>query len=133
MPDLKTLFENIHTIAIVGFSADEQKPAHFVPRYLRDAGYRIIPVNPKVPSAWNERGYASLKDIPEVVDAVLVFRRPEYCPDVVRDALAMPHQPLVIWLQSGIISPEAQRLAGEAGIPFIQDRCMKVEHQRLYD
>lgn len=130
MADIQEILHRIKSIAVVGFSDNPDKAAYYIPHYLHEVGYRIIPVNPRIPEAWGERGYASLKDIPEPVDAVVVFRRPEYCPDVVRDVLSMPHRPQVIWLQSGITSPEAKRLAEEAGITFVQDRCMKVEHQR---
>lgn len=132
MTNIRTVLENVRTIAVVGFSTDPEKPAYYVPEYLHDAGYRIVPVNPKVEEAWGERGYAKLTDIPEQVDLVLVFRRAEYCPDVVRDALAMPHRPRAIWLQSGIVSPEAQRLATDAGLDFVQDRCVMVEHRRYH-
>jgi len=129
--DIRALLEQVRTIAVVGFSTDAAKPAHYVPAYMHEHGYRILPVNPKVTEAWGERGYASLRDIPDPVDLVLVFRRPEYCPEVVRDAIAMPHHPRAIWLQSGIISPEAKRLAEEAGMAFVQDRCIMVEHRSL--
>jgi predicted CoA-binding protein len=130
MPDYRALLDTVRTIAVVGFSVDEGKAGYYVPEYLHRMGYRIIPVNPKVSDAWGERGYACLHDIPEPVDLVLVFRRSEFCPDVVRDALAMPHRPQAIWLQTGITSSEAKTLAEEAGIPFVQDRCLMVEHRR---
>lgn len=129
MFDLRTLLEEAHTIAVVGLSSDETRPGHYVPRYLHDAGYRIIPVNPALPEMWGERGYASLREIADPVDIVLVFRRADACPAVVRDALALPHPPRVIWLQSGIISAEAEALASAAGIPFVQNRCLMVEHR----
>ncbi|MHB9025631.1 MAG: CoA-binding protein [Armatimonadota bacterium] len=125
------ILKSTHTIAVVGFSEDEGKAGHYVPAYLQKRGYRIIPVNPKVAEAWGERGYAALTDIPEPVDLVVVFRRSEYCADVVRDALAMPHRPRAVWLQSGITSAEARRLAEEAGIVYIEDRCAMVEHRRM--
>jgi predicted CoA-binding protein len=129
--DERALLAGVHTIAVVGFSSDEQKPAHYVPAYLHEAGFRILPVNPKVAEAWGERGYASLAEIPEPVDLVLVFRRSEYCPGVVQDALAMAHLPRIIWLQSGIVSPEAEALARDAGIAFVQDRCLMVVHRHM--
>jgi predicted CoA-binding protein len=131
MPDIRYLLEEIHIIAVVGFSHDTAKAGHYVPHYLHDAGYRILPVNPRVAEAWGEPAYASLRDIPDPVDLVLVFRKPQYCPAVVRDALAMPQRPKVIWLQSGILSPEAQQLAEAAGIIFIQNRCIMVDHRHL--
>ncbi len=131
METTRELLESVHTIAVVGFSLDEGKAGYYVPAYLHDMGYRIIPVNPAVTEAWRERGYASLRDIAEPVDLVLVFRRAEYVPDIVRDALAMPHRPRAIWLQSGIVSPEGEALARAAGLTVMQDRCIMVEHRRL--
>ncbi len=128
--ELREVVRAIHSVAVVGFSTDTDKPAHFVPAYLHDAGVRIIPVNPRVEEAWGERGYASLRDVPDAVDAVLVFRRPEYCPAVVEDALAMPHPPRIIWLQSGITSPEARALAEAHSIEYVENRCLMVEHRR---
>lgn len=129
--DYRALLDGVWTIAVVGFSKEPTKAGYFVPEYLHRVGYRIIPVNPRVENAWGEPGYAALRDIPDAVELVLVFRKAEYCPDVVRDALAMVHPPRVIWLQSGIISPEARRLATDAGLVFIENRCLMVEHRRM--
>lgn len=129
--EMREILQTTRTIAVVGFSKDTQKPGHFVPAYLHEAGYRIIPVNPAVPEAWGERGYARLQEIPDAVDLVLVFRRPEFAADAVRDALAMPHRPRTIWLQSDITSHEARTLAEEAGLSYVEDRCLMVEHRRL--
>jgi predicted CoA-binding protein len=89
-------------------------------------------VNPGVQDAWGEPAYASLRDIPDPVDLVLVFRRPEYCLDVVRDVLAMPHRPKVIWLQAGITCPQGKQQAEDAGIAFVQNQCLMVQHQQLF-
>ena len=131
MPNVTSIIHHVHTIAVVGFSNDAEKPSHYVAEYLHQAGYRIIAVNPRITNAWGEPGYASLRDIPDQVDLVLVFRRPEFCVGVVQDALAMAHRPMTIWLQSGITSPDAQQLAEEAGITFIQNHCLMVEHRRV--
>jgi predicted CoA-binding protein len=132
MLDLRRLLAEAHTIAVVGLSTDETRPGHYIPRYLHDAGYRIIPVNPLVSEMWGERGVASLRELTELVDIVLVFRRADACPDVVRDALDLAHPPRLIWLQSGIISPEAEGLASAAGVAFVQNRCLMVEHRQLF-
>ncbi|HEY3376890.1 MAG TPA: CoA-binding protein [Armatimonadota bacterium] len=132
MRDIKQLLATVRTIAVVGFSNEAEKPGHYVPHYLHEAGYRIIPINPRVAEAWGERGFASLRDIPDPVELVLVFRRAEFCADVVRDALAMAHRPTIIWLQSGIISTEAEGLARAAGITFVQDRCLMIEHRHAH-
>jgi predicted CoA-binding protein len=128
--DYRALLDGVRTMAVVGISKEPTKAGYFVPEYLHRAGYRIIPVNPKVDAAWGESGYANLREIPDAVELVLVFRKAEYCPDVVRDALAMTHPPRIIWLQSGIISPESRHLAEDAGLIYVENRCLMVEHRR---
>ena len=113
-------------VAVVGISDDPTRPSHDVARYLQAAGLEIIPVNPNLKQVLGLKCYPSLAAVPGPVDVVDVFRRPEFCPDVVRDAVAAGAKG--VWLQSGIISDEAEQIAAEAGIDFVQDRCMKVEH-----
>ena len=115
-------------IAVVGMTDDPSRPSHYVPAYLIAQGKEVIPVNPKYPSILGRTCYPSLKDIPGGIDLVNVFRRAEFCPDVVRDAIAIGARG--VWLQSGIVSAEAERLAREAKMPFVQDRCIMVEHSR---
>ncbi len=119
---------NGHRIAVVGASTDAMKPSHYVPAYLRDHGYEIIPVNPNHPTVFGEVCYPSLAEVPGEIDLVEVFRRALFCPDVVRQAIAVHARG--IWLQAGIRSAEAEKLAQSAGIDFVQDRCMMVEHRR---
>lgn len=113
-------------IAVVGLSDDPSRPSFGVARYLLSAGKEIVPVNPNLASVLGQRCYASLREIAGPIDVVDVFRRSEHCPQVVRDAVEIGAKG--VWLQSGIISPESERLAREAGIDFVQDRCLKVEH-----
>lgn len=113
-------------VAVVGLSNDPYKASHGVAAYLRSAGYEIIPVNPNHDEVLGERCYPSLRSVPGPIDVVDVFRRPEHCADVVRDAIAVGAKG--VWLQQGIESAEAERLAREARIDFVQDRCLKVEH-----
>jgi predicted CoA-binding protein len=113
-------------IAVVGLSDDPSRASHGVAGYLASAGKEIIPVNPNHATVMGRRCYASLEDVPGPVDVVNVFRRPEFCADVVRAAVAMGAKG--VWLQSGIVSPEAERIARDAGIDFVQDKCIKVEH-----
>lgn len=113
-------------IAVVGLSDDPGRPSHDVARYLQSAGKEIIPVNPNHSRVMGLKCYATLAEIPGPVDVVDVFRRPEFCAGVVRDAVAAGAKG--VWLQTGIVSDEAGRLAAEAGIDFVQDRCLKVEH-----
>jgi hypothetical protein len=97
-----------------------------VASYLKSVGKEIIPVNPNYTTVMGLRCYPSLEQVPGPIDVVDVFRRPEYCADVVRSAVAIGAKG--VWLQSGIVSPEAERIAREAGVDFVQDRCMKVDH-----
>jgi predicted CoA-binding protein len=115
-------------IAVVGLADDPSRPSHYVSEYMMENGKEVIPVNPNHEQVLGKQCYKSLKDVPGSIDLVNVFRRPSFCPEVVRDAIAVGAKG--IWLQSGIISEEAQKLAREAGIPFIQNRCLMVEHSR---
>src|SRR5438477_582984 len=107
-------------IAVVGLADDPSRPSHYVSEYMMSQGKQIIPVNPNHTMVLGKKCYASLKDVPGPIDLVNVFRRPVFCPDVVRDAIAVGAKG--IWIQSGIISTEAQKLARDAGIPYIQNR-----------
>jgi predicted CoA-binding protein len=117
-------------IAVVGISDDPSRPSHYVSAYLQEHGAEILPVNPthENQTILGQRVYASLKDVPGPIDLVDVFRRPQFCPDVVRDAIEVGAK--AIWLQAGIRSTEAEKLARDAGLMFIQDRCLMVEHMR---
>ncbi|QOV92557.1 CoA-binding protein [Humisphaera borealis] len=115
-------------IAVVGLSDDPYRASHDVASYMASAGYEIVPVNPTLGEVMGRRAYASLAEVPGPIDLVNVFRRPEHCADVVRHAIAAGAKG--VWLQQGIVSVEARRLAVEAGIDFVQDRCLKVEHMR---
>src|SRR2546421_8477797 len=113
-------------VAVVGLSDDPYRPSHDVARYLQSVGKEVIPVNPNHQRVLGLKCYASLEAVPGPIDVVDVFRRPEHCADVVRSAVAVGAGG--VWLQSGIVSAEAQRIAREARIDFVQDRCMKVDH-----
>jgi uncharacterized protein len=113
-------------VAVVGLSDDPMRPSHDVARYLQSVGKEVIAVNPNHARVLGLKCYPSLESIPGPVDVVDVFRRPEFCADVVRSAIAAGAKG--VWLQTGIVSDEAERIASEAGIDFVQDRCMKVEH-----
>ncbi len=122
--------ENIKTIAIVGISRNKHKDSYFVGRYLKKAGYKIIPVNPGADEILGEKAYPDLKSIPEKVDAVDVFIRPEFVSEVVDQALEI--DPKVIWLQLGTGEhPEEVEKTKNAGVLMVQNRCMKVDHQFL--
>jgi predicted CoA-binding protein len=126
---LRRLLTEAKTIAVVGLSSSPTRASHGVARYLQNHGYRIIPVNPHETEVLGERAYASLADIPEKVDVVDVFRRPEYTVEVAEDAVKVGAK--LFWLQSGIVNEDAQRIAQEGGLDVGMDACMKIEHQRL--
>lgn len=115
-------------IAVVGVSNDTSRPSHQVARYLQEHGYEIFPVNPNHDQVLGRRSHRSLGEIAGSFDVVNVFRRPEFCEKVTREAIAAGAR--AVWLQSGIINDAAEKLAADAGIAFIQDRCIMVEHIR---
>jgi predicted CoA-binding protein len=116
------------TVAIVGLSPNELRPSNFVGYYLQRHGYRVIPVNPRESEILGATSYASLSEIPERVDVVDVFRRPEAVPAIAEEAVAIGAGAL--WLQFGVISPEGAEIAARGGLDVVMDRCLKVEHAR---
>ena len=135
-PDIAAVLRDARTIAVVGCSPRGFQTSHRIARYIQDAGIRMVPVNPHHDEVLGEAAYPSLDAIPDdvEVDVVDVFRRPEFVPDVVRDAAARAERTgrrPVIWTQIGVHSPEAQRLAGEAGLPYVADRCLMIDHAAL--
>lgn len=129
--DIRKILE-LRNIAVVGMSNTEGKPANFVPKYLIENGYNVIPVNPTTSEVLGRKSYASISDVPEQVDIVDVFRRSEDVPIVVEDAINKKGVK-VIWMQSGIYNEGAERRAKENGIDVVFNRCMKVEHSMLSD
>jgi hypothetical protein len=119
-------------IAMVGLSADPMRPSHFAAIYMLANGYEIIPVNPRLAgqTILGQTVYASLADIPRPVEIVDVFRKPEEAPGIAREAAAIGAK--VLWLQLGVRNEEAGRIAREAGLEFVQDRCVKIEHARFH-
>jgi hypothetical protein len=131
---IKNVFQQYKTIAVYGMSTKQDQPAHYVPAFLLGKGYAIIPVNPSADMIVNLKSYACLRDIPGRVDVLQVFRPSAQVPDVVREALERRTERgdiAVIWLQDGIYNEEARKLAEQAGINVIQDRCMMHEFKRL--
>jgi hypothetical protein len=127
--ELRKIYEESRTIAVVGASPDPSKRANVVPGYLKDQGYRIIPVNPNHDEVFGEPCYPSLLEIPEPVDVVDVFRPPVDAPDVAEKAVEIGAK--VLWLQLGILSEEAARIATEGGLVFVEDHCMGQMHAML--
>ena len=114
-------------LAVVGLSDDPSRPSYQIASYLMSEGYEVVPVNPTHATVLGLKSYPTLKEVPGEVDVVNVFRRPEFCADITRDAIAKGAKG--VWLQSGVRNDEAKRLAQSAGIDFVQDRCIMVEHR----
>jgi predicted CoA-binding protein len=127
---LRRILKTCHTIAVVGLSAEWHRPSFFVAKYLQEHGYRIVPVNPKYPEILGETSYARLEDIPFAVDMVDVFRREADVPPIARSAVAVGAK--CLWQQLGVRSAEADAIAREAGLDSVMDRCVKIEHARLF-
>jgi predicted CoA-binding protein len=117
------------TIAVVGASAAPAKAAHYVPAYMQRHGWRIIPVNLHADAILGEPVYRTLGDVPEQIGLVNVFRPSDQTPEIARQAVAAGATAL--WLQLGIASPEARAIAGEAGLLYVEDRCLIIEQRRL--
>ena len=131
--ELRTLLAEAHTIAVVGLSPNPMRPSHSVSLYMKQAGYRIVPVNPGHKEVLGEKSYRSLTDAARdhAIDIVNVFRRSEHVGPIVDEAIAV--RPRLIWLQLGVTDPAAERRAEAAGVPFVMDLCLAIEHERLRD
>jgi len=128
--ELRRILKNNHTIAIVGLSADWYRPSYFAAKYMQEHGFRIIPVNPKYDEILGEKCYPNLKAIPEPVDIVDVFRKPDDCVPIAQDAVSIGAK--VLWLQLGVVNEEAARVAETGGLEVVMDRCVKIEYARLF-
>jgi len=124
-------FYTLKNIAVVGMSKNEDKPAHYVPKYLIDHGYNVIPVNPTATEILGRKSYPTVTSIPDKIDIVDIFRRSEDVPSVVQDAINKDGIK-VIWMQEGIYSKEAEKMAEEKDISAVYNRCMMAEHRRLF-
>jgi predicted CoA-binding protein len=127
---LRRILKQSRTIAVVGLSANWWRPSYFAAKYMQEHGYRIIPVNPAYPEVLGEKCYASLRDIPEKVDIVDCFRKSEEIPPIAADAVAIGAT--VLWMQIGVINHDAAATARAAGLDVVMDRCVKIEHARLF-
>jgi uncharacterized protein len=118
------------TIAMVGLSSNPFRPSHFAAIYMLAEGYTVIPVNPREQEVLGRRSYASLREIPEPVDIVDIFRDPAAVPPIVEEAIAIGAP--VVWMQLGVINEAAARRAREAGLEVVMDACVKIEHARFF-
>jgi uncharacterized protein len=126
--DPRSILEAARTVAVVGISANPAKAAYAIPAGLQSAGFRIIPVNPKGGEILGEKVYATLAEIREPIDVVEVFRPSDEAPEIARQAVAAGAK--VLWLQKGLTSDEARRIATDAGLDYVEDLCMGVERAR---
>lgn len=125
---VEQILSTYRSITVVGASANPAKPANSVPAFMQRLGWRIIPVNPTAEEIVGERVYPTLADVPEQIGLVDVFRPAADAPEVARQAVAAGATAL--WLQLGIISPEAREIAEAAGLAYVEDRCLKIEVDR---
>lgn len=123
------LLQSSQTIAVVGLSDNRYRASHGVSAYMQKQGYRIIPVNPEVTTVLGETAYPDLDSVPEKIDIVNVFRRPEFVPAIVEAAIRVGAR--AVWMQQGVIHEEAAEQARKAGLFVVMDRCILQEHQRL--
>lgn len=130
IPTLRRILGTARTVAVVGLSQNWHRPSNFAAKYLKDHGYTIIPVNPAYAEVLGEKCYASLREIPQPVDIVDCFRRAADIPPLAADAIAIGAK--VLWLQLGIVNLEAAAAAHAAGLEVVMDRCIKIEHARLF-
>ncbi len=129
-PALRRILTACRTIAVVGLSAEWHRPSYFAAKYMQQHGYRIVPVNPRYDEVLGERCYPSLTDIPHPVDMVDVFRRTEDVLPIAEQAIAIGAK--CLWQQLGVRNLEADALARAAGLDSVMDRCVKIEHARLF-
>jgi len=130
IPTIRKILSENKVLAIVGLSANESRPSFFAAKYMRDHDYKIIPVNPRYKEVLGQPCYPDLESIPEPVDIVDVFQRPDKVLPIARSAIAIKAK--VLWMQLGVINPEAAKLATDAGLEVVSDRCVKIEYARMF-
>jgi uncharacterized protein len=128
--ELRKIYD-LKNVAVVGISKNEEKAAHYVPKYLIERGYNVIPVNPTISQIIGRRSHQSIADVQEDIDIVDVFRKSEDVPAIVMDAIKKKGIK-VIWMQEGIYNEEAEIKAKENGMDVVYNRCMMAEHKRLF-
>jgi len=132
---IKSILRNVKTIAMVGASGNDIRPSYFAMMYLLNKGYNILPVNPGMvgKEILGQKVYASLKDVPAPVDMVDIFRESKYAPEIARETVAEKDRlgVKVLWMQLGVISQEAEKIATNAGLTVVMNRCPKIEHGRF--
>jgi uncharacterized protein len=129
MANIPEILKSSHTIAVVGLSSNPMRPSNGVAAYLQRAGYRVIPVNPNESEVLGEKCYARLEDVPEKIDVVDIFRRPECVPEIVESAIRVGAK--TVWMQEGVVNQQAAERARAAGLEVVMDRCTLKEHRKL--
>jgi len=132
---IKSILRSVKTIAMVGASSNSIRPSYFAMMYLLNKGYKVVPVNPGAAGEeiLGQKVYASLKDVPAPADMVDIFREAKFAPDIARETVAEKDRlgVKILWMQLGVISEEAEKIASDAGLTVIMDRCPKIEHGRF--
>jgi len=129
MANIPEILKSSRTIAVVGLSGNPMRESNGVSAYMQRSGYRIIPVNPQETEVLGERSYARLEDVPDKIDIVNVFRRPEYTPEIVESAIKVGAK--TVWMQEGVVNEAAAARAREAGLEVVMDKCILKEHRKL--
>lgn len=127
--EIKQILEGAHVIAVVGLSDKPDRDSFRVSSYMKDQGYRIIPINPAISEILGEKSYARLEDVPEKIDVVDIFRKPETVPEIVDSAIKIGAK--AIWMQEGVVHNESAEKARNAGLKVVMDRCMLKENRKL--
>ena len=127
--EMKDILLSVKTVASVGLSSSDEKESYWIVFFLKEVGFRMIPVNPKATEILGEKAYPSLSDIPDKVDVVQVFRKSEDVPPIVDEAIKIGAK--VVWMQEGIINEEAAQKAREAGLQVVMNACMRATYKRL--
>jgi uncharacterized protein len=127
---LRAILTSSKTVACVGVSSNPEKPSFGIFQYLVEAGFHMIPVNPTTPEILGRTAYPDIASIPEKIDVVQIFRKPEDVPPVVEDAIKAGAK--VVWMQEGIVNQHAAQRAEAAGLKVVMNRCMMKTHQRLF-
>jgi len=126
----RKILKESKTVAVVGLSPRPEQYSYKVAKYLKNQGYKIIPVNPTIEEVLGEKSYPNLKAVPEPVDIVDIFRRPEFVPDIVREAIKIKAK--VVWMQEGISNPQAAEEALKSGLKVVQNKCLMKEHKKMF-
>ncbi len=127
---IRRILKSAHTIAVVGLSANWWRPSYFAAKYMQEHGYRIIPVNPMYTEVLGEKCYPSLAEVPDKIDLVDCFRKSEEMPALAEQAIAIGAR--CLWMQLGVANDAAAAIASNGGLDVVADRCVKIEHARLF-